>query len=43
MKQHKLNHIVGGVNVGHIRRRAVVNRDHHVLESDETQHDVQEA
>ena len=40
MKQHKLNHIVGGVIVGHIQRRAVVIGDHHVLKSDRNEDDL---
>ena len=40
-KQHKLNHVVGGVMAGNVERTPIVSRDHDVLKGDQMQHDLQ--
>ena len=39
-KQHKINHIAGGVIAGNINRTAVENGNHEVLRSDQIEHDL---
>ena len=40
-KQHKINHVIGGVIVDNAEWTAVVNGDHDVWRSYQIQHDLQ--